>query len=207
MVIKAIVFDIWDTTLRNKSNKIHDNLMQFIEENLGKSFIAKIMITNTNLDEFYNYFKQTCGAMKLKKLKILMQKHVKTNFIEFSDFEYVLPLIKDYKYGIISNCSFVTKEIVNNWGYKKIFDFVIYSYEEEIKKPDKKIFDKAVKKLNLKPNEILFIGNDYEKDYLGAKNAGLNALLIDRKNEHKEIKERITSFKQLENYLKKINKN
>ena len=139
-----------------------------------------------------------------KKTKILINKHIKTNYIEFSDFEYILPLIKDYKLGLISNCSFITKEIIDNWNYKKIFDFVIYSHIEEVKKPDKKIFNKAIKKLNLKPNEILVIGNDYENDYLGAKNAGLNALLIDRKNNYKNVKERITSFKQIKNYIKKI---
>ena len=38
---------------------------------------------------------------------------------------------------------------------------------------------------NLKGEEILHIGDDLKKDYLGAKNVGWNALLIQRNKEAK----------------------
>jgi putative hydrolase of the HAD superfamily len=35
----------------------------------------------------------------------------------------------------------------------------------------------------LKPEEILHIGNDYQKDYVGATEAGFHAVLLDRFDE------------------------
>ena len=32
----------------------------------------------------------------------------------------------------------------------------------------------------LQPNEVLHIGNDFTKDFQGAKNAGFHAVLLDR---------------------------
>lgn len=32
----------------------------------------------------------------------------------------------------------------------------------------------------LLPSEVLHIGNDYEKDYVGARDAGFHAILLDR---------------------------
>ncbi len=47
-------------------------------------------------------------------------------------------------------------------------------------KPDRRIFLYAVEKLQLKPPQVLFVGDSVEKDYEGAKRAGLKSLLIDR---------------------------
>ena len=38
----------------------------------------------------------------------------------------------------------------------------------------------AVKKLNIKPCEALFVGDSLKNDYFGALKAGLRAILIDR---------------------------
>ena len=35
----------------------------------------------------------------------------------------------------------------------------------------------------LQPNEVLHIGNDFTKDFQGAKNAGFHAVLLDRYDE------------------------
>ena len=204
--IKAITFDLWNTLLRNKSNVFHDNILNYITSNLGKNFEQTMYSQYQTIDDFYNYFKQVCGHTKLKHLQAMIKKHCTKNFTEFSDFQYVLPLMKKYKLGIISNSSFITEECLKHWGYTKIFDFVILSYKYETSKPDKKINTICSNKLSIKPSNILHIGDSYTSDFLGAKNSGFNALLLDRKNMHKEIKERITSFKQLENYLEKKNK-
>lgn len=72
--------------------------------------------------------------------------------------------------------------------------FVVLSYDVGYEKPDRQMFDAAKQLLKetlaedsenteLQPVdqfEILHIGDELEKDYFGAKNAGWNALMIDR---------------------------
>jgi putative hydrolase of the HAD superfamily len=47
-------------------------------------------------------------------------------------------------------------------------------------KPDPDIFQYALKKLNVKPEEVIFVGDNVEADYEGARNVGIHALLIRR---------------------------
>ena len=73
--------------------------------------------------------------------------------------------------------------------------FMVFSKEVGEEKPQKKIFEAAVhaaepwlvkekrwgkKAAPLIPSEVLHIGNDFDKDFLGAKNFGFQAVLIDR---------------------------
>ena len=51
-----------------------------------------------------------------------------------------------------------------------------------VEKPDPAIFLIATKTLSLSPHEqtILYVGNDYSLDVMGARAAGLTPVLIDR---------------------------
>lgn len=49
-------------------------------------------------------------------------------------------------------------------------------------KPDKEIFEYAVKKMQLsEDDDIVYVGDSYEKDILGATNAGWKAIWLDRR--------------------------
>jgi FMN phosphatase YigB (HAD superfamily) len=71
-------------------------------------------------------------------------------------------------------------------------DFVVQSYDVGHEKPDRRIFDAATsllsetlanegKGVSADDFEKLYIGDDLENDYLGARAAGWDAVLIDRK--------------------------
>ncbi|UCG95015.1 MAG: TIGR02253 family HAD-type hydrolase [archaeon] len=57
------------------------------------------------------------------------------------------------------------------------FDTVVTLGETGKKKPSKKPFQIALKKLGLKPEEILFVGEDPERDIKGAKALGMKTAL------------------------------
>lgn len=58
------------------------------------------------------------------------------------------------------------------------FDAVITSEEVGAKKPDKLIFDVALRKMNGDPEKSIMIGNKFKEDALGAVNAGMSAILV-----------------------------
>ena len=51
-------------------------------------------------------------------------------------------------------------------------------------KPDPRAFHHTVTRLGVRPEAALMVGDSYEKDYLGARAAGLPALLLDRDDSH-----------------------
>ncbi|MCS6918504.1 MAG: HAD family hydrolase [Fimbriimonadales bacterium] len=61
-----------------------------------------------------------------------------------------------------------------------LFDIVAIEGEVGIGKPHKPIFEFVQQQLNLPPEQILFIGNSWEHDVMGALNAGWQAAWINR---------------------------
>lgn len=59
------------------------------------------------------------------------------------------------------------------------FTHVFTSVELGVRKPAAAIFEHAIRVLDVAPQDALYVGDSYEADYLGARAAGLRALLID----------------------------
>ena len=53
------------------------------------------------------------------------------------------------------------------------FEFIIATSEYMYRKPNRRIFELALEKADLKPEEVWYIGDNYECDVEGARNAGL----------------------------------
>lgn len=59
------------------------------------------------------------------------------------------------------------------------FDFLVFSDEINASKPSSEFFENVFRQTNVKKKEIIHIGDNYSADYIGAKNFGFNALLIE----------------------------
>lgn len=67
-------------------------------------------------------------------------------------------------------------------GAEKYFHHFFSSRQLGFKKPDPRFFSAITQKLKLVPTECVMIGNFYEKDIIGAKQAGMQTVLF---NENK----------------------
>jgi putative hydrolase of the HAD superfamily len=87
------------------------------------------------------------------------------------------------KMGIVSNIP--SEERLRNEleaiGLIQFFPVLIASGSVGFAKPKKQIFHLAANKLSEVPNSILFVGDDLQRDYYGAIQAGMKAVLIDRR--------------------------
>ncbi|MDE7341595.1 MAG: HAD-IA family hydrolase, partial [Lachnospiraceae bacterium] len=78
--------------------------------------------------------------------------------------------------GVISNISYapsVVAERINRLLPENAFEFIITSSNFIFRKPNKRIFDLALEKAELQPDEVWYIGDQYECDVKGSLNAGL----------------------------------
>ena len=64
------------------------------------------------------------------------------------------------------------------------------------RKPSAKFFREVVRVAGCEPGEILFVGDDLRNDYIGATEAGLNAVLLDPRGDS-ALQNRITHLAQL----------
>ena len=95
--------------------------------------------------------------------------------------ERVLRELKEMgiKLGVISNTpSDFPRRILESEGLLKFFDVIVLSCEVKYRKPLKEIYKIALDKLNLLPEEVMFVGDTLQIDIKGAKSVGMIAVYI-----------------------------
>ena len=93
-----------------------------------------------------------------------------------------LERLKDDHYilGLISNAPSDTVKTIQSLGLPRYFPIVVVSGVVGVSKPNPEIFRIALKEAGVAPSEAAHVGDIYEADVLGARNAGMKGLLIDR---------------------------
>jgi putative hydrolase of the HAD superfamily len=86
---------------------------------------------------------------------------------------------QDYKIGLITN-GFDLKqwEKLVRLGLYPFFDEVITSEAVGYKKPDKRIFEIAMERMNVSCDTSVMVGNSFDDDIVGAYNAGIPSMLV-----------------------------
>jgi len=82
--------------------------------------------------------------------------------------------------AVISNFDGRLRLILEHLGISKFFRHLFVSSEIGADKPDPDIYRRALKFIDLKPNEVLHVGDDPERDWETASSAGLSIFRLDR---------------------------
>ena len=85
-----------------------------------------------------------------------------------------------FQLAVISNFDGRLRFILQNLGISKYFVHVFISSELGADKPDPEIFRRALKLMDLNANEVLHVGDDPERDWKAATEAGLLVFQLDR---------------------------
>jgi len=86
--------------------------------------------------------------------------------------------------GAVSNWDSRLHAILQSTNLAGHFDFILASAEVGSAKPDETIFAEALKRSGVSPHEACHIGDEPLADVQGANNAGIDAILIDRKGRY-----------------------
>lgn len=115
--------------------------------------------------------------------------------------------------GVVSNLSYCEKDLkerIDTLIPSNNFEFIISTCDYVFRKPNRRIFDLALEKADLKAGEVWFIGDQYKCDIVGAKNAGLLPLwyteYINAVDENEDNVIEIKSWSELKNILSKAEK-
>jgi putative hydrolase of the HAD superfamily len=89
-------------------------------------------------------------------------------------------LYKSYELHIITNgFEEVQHKKLSNSGISKYFTTITTSEEAGVKKPNRLIFEAALKKSSATPENSIMIGDNYEADCTGAQNCGIKPIFFD----------------------------
>jgi len=89
-------------------------------------------------------------------------------------------LAKRYRLGILSNFDDAESglEIIEDTGVAEHFEFVVISAEVRLRKPNPKIFHQLLERMQLRPEDVLFVGDTPHEDVAGAHAAGIPVVWV-----------------------------
>ena len=213
-MIKAVIFDFWGTLMEIGVFPSPVRQVRYIlridmpfQEYIVKFENAFMLKKFNNLTEA---FENVCKEFKKSPDKFAMDKLVgmwNKNMLLAKPFLDTIPVLnllkkRKLKIALISNTDSISIEpLLEKFELRKFFDVVILSYDTGKLKTDPDMYKLCLKKLKVKKNEVIVIGDSIESDIKGAEAAGLRALLLDRRN-RVEYKDKILSLKEIEKHLK-----
>lgn len=198
-MVKAIIFDIGNVILhftndiyREKIAKLAGKTTEEIKQiiNIDSDVTKRFESGEINGQQFYEEFSQLCGInVPYLELKTIYSKD-KYSRVEGTK-ELIEKLKTNYKVSILSNTSeWDWNYVVQEAPEILTFETITTSFGAKAMKPKKEIFEDALNKLNLKPEECVFV-DDIEEYVEAAKEIGFNAF-------------QFTSAKKLEEDLREI---
>ncbi|MBA3064851.1 HAD family phosphatase [Candidatus Woesearchaeota archaeon] len=198
-MIKAIIFDygnvIWKWNnhifldkIVKKSNKSYEYIDNFI---FLSGLQDKFELGEISEIDFFRIIKEQCNLSITRKE--FFKEYTDRLFEKISSTTVLIKkLKKDYKVALLSNTTKVDFDyLIKKLREFSLFDSVTLSFELGFAKPDKGIYLDALKKLNLRPDECIYI--DDIKEYSdAASKLGIRGI-------------HYTSYENLIKELKKLN--
>ena len=179
--IKNIILDIggviFDDSKKNIEKLLGKNCDVIYKLAYGKSF-KECLLGNKKVNE---HIESLSNYKEFEDLKyILSKKNLSKSYpLIITNFEYIKTLKKQgYKLYLLTNITEDSYNYINDLiNINSIFDGGIYSYQEHIIKPDKRIYNLLIDKYNLKKSETIFF-DDKEKNIISAINQGFSSYVF-----------------------------
>ncbi len=91
----------------------------------------------------------------------------------------VLRTLKEhYPMVLVSNFYGNISTVLDEFGFDGLFDSIVESAVVGVRKPDPRIFTLGVEALGIAPEEVVVVGDSYDKDIVPAKKAGCQTVWI-----------------------------
>jgi putative hydrolase of the HAD superfamily len=114
-------------------------------------------------------------------------------------------LSRRYRLGVVSNANGTVRRKLERLGLGHFFETVVDSAEEGSEKPDPRLFRTALARLGARPEETAYVGDLFEVDVIGARAAGLHAILIDPSGLRADLPcDRVASLAEVADVLDRV---
>ena len=196
-MIKAIIFDFCGPIMALDDEAIYRK--HEVKRSLETDSLYNLMdefFHGANLGEYkdiFDFYKKTKPSINLTvgELNEILQEVNSTLRIRPEMINYIKILKKKYKIAILSNFAAGLEKLLNDvLNIYHLFDVVVSSYDLRIGKPNPEIYYHTLEKLNVKPEEAVFI-DDMERNTEAAEKLGIKSI-------------RFQDFSQLKEDLSKI---
>ena len=214
-MIKAVFFDFYNTLVRfwpplpQIQHAACQNLgIRVPPENLARGYaIADLYFNEENhrqplgerdtagRDAFFSRYEQiileeagVSVSLRMAKQIWDMAISVPKEFVEFEETRPVLAELQErgYRLAVLTNLRRDMDELTQELGIRQYLEFCITSRETG-EKPATAIFEAAIRRMDIRPDEAIHVGDQPRSDVEGSRDAGLYPVLIDRGGFHPDV--------------------
>jgi len=186
--------DIWLAAASEREARFRRDTLARALKAADETYGPRVYEYHGRMEEFWElYDRFVTGQLKLPDGGRSLAKTVEESFLDtrrwfrpYPETHSVLSELKQrgVELGIISNSTDEMIDRLNDLDLLRYFDTLTYSQEAGAEKPAPEPFRLALKRARQKPERCLHVGNSYEQDVLGARGAGIEPLLVDRKGKY-----------------------
>ena len=207
-MIKALTFDCWNTLIiddGSQNTNMQGYLKSVCRENgisLSDKDIAAAWVEEDELREEYviahnktkDALQRTETLCEILDVRLSHREVVRiANYFDRIALEICPPqvpkvkeilgvLARKYRLGVICNGGYhsanTVRQVLDAHGLLVFFEWLSFSDELDVAKPHRSIFEITVNKLECEFDETIHIGDSEYSDIVGAKNAGMRAILF-----------------------------
>jgi putative hydrolase of the HAD superfamily len=188
MDLQAVIFDYGEVLSGPPDPEAHQNLLAIAgvsEEPFEKAYWAHRLDYDADILNGQTYWqtvaRDTGVDFTAQQIVQLLQVDARMWMNLNPAMMAWIPRIKDagFRLGILSNMGDGVLEYLRpRFSWLEQFDQLTWSCDLGVVKPDPAIYLHTIKKLNVKPEQALFIDN-LQKNIVGAEEVGLNAALFE----------------------------
>lgn len=187
-MIKAVIFDMYETLITLFDSPVYFCTQMAEDAGIPKEdFQIRWRMTeedrttgSVTVDEVIGDILKANNCFTMEKMKTIMEKRIRYKREVFEHMHpEIIPLLetlksKGYKIGLISNCHSEEAMVIKQSILFPYFDAVCLSYEEGIKKPNYRIFERCMEKLCVDAADCLYVGDGGSRELETAREIGMH---------------------------------
>jgi FMN phosphatase YigB (HAD superfamily) len=184
-------------------------LLQEVERQT-KSEFDSLLESNSSVDHgfWHIYYSRLLAELRLSDDSVCADlvacTRVSANWCEIrtGTREALQRLKQKYRLAVISNADGRIADVLARCDIADLFETITDSGIVGKEKPNRAIFEAAVRSLNVVPSDGLYVGDVYSVDYLGATRFGMQSVLFDVAGAYRDRDlPRVESLRELERHL------
>lgn len=187
----AIFFDLFGTLVDDFADgPFHSCLTQmanvlgvdsdmFIDTWRDKSMTAERM-TGKSFEGYVEVVGSRFDSVKVAEAKRIRNEYAKTTLVPRAGTIDLLMHLKEqgYHLGLISDCTWEVPDLWHSTPFASLISHPVFSCSIGAMKPSPQVYQSACESLGASPSRSLFIGDGNNRELTGAKNVGMDAILI-----------------------------
>ena len=206
MPYKAVIFDLYGTLVGHYSRQAYDKVLVQMAKVLGVPYPKFWQTRGETIKDralgglsFEENIVEVCRRLGVKPDKTQIKQTVALNY-EFTrdslipepevlealnlltGFNSKFQLsscaeINNLHIGLITNCNSAVPLLFPESPLAQYIDVPVFSCEERIKKPSRRIYEIACERLKVQPQQCLYVGDGSSKELTGAASVGMLPIL------------------------------